>query len=98
VIIYCVMVEAVPNRNNPESKEYGGAYINCWIKADTPEEAVKQAKEYIHKENWELVKIEDINCVRRERYLDEPDALECYDNAEQYGLDAIFYTWPIDAK
>ena len=97
MIIYYVMVEAVPNRNNPESKEYSGAYINCWIQADTPVDAVKKVKEYIHKENWDFVKIEDIFSVQRELYLEEPDSLECYDNAMQYGLDAIFYTWPINS-
>lgn len=96
--IYCVMIEAVPNRKNSESKEYGGAYVNCWIKADAPVEAVEKAKGYIHKENWNFVNIEDIFSVQRERYLDEPDSLECYDNAVQYGLDAIFYTWPIDSN
>ena len=96
MIIYYVMVEGAPNRNNPESKECGGGYINCWVKADTPEDAVKKVKEYIHEENWDFVKTEDIYSVQRERYLDELDSLECYDNAVQYGLDAIFYIWPID--
>ena len=98
VMIYYVMIEAVPNRNNPERKEYGGAYINCYAKADTSAEAVKQVKEYIRKENWNFVKLEDIFCVQREQYLDDLDSLQCFDNAVQYGLDAIFYTWPIDSN
>lgn len=97
MIIYYVMVEAVPNHDNPESKEYGGAYINCWVKADTPVDAVKKVKEYIQKENWGCTNIEDVFSVQRERYLEELDSLECYDNAVQHGLDAIFYTWPIDS-
>ena len=98
MIIYYLMAEAVPHHDNPESKEYSGAYINCWVKADTPADAVKKAKEYIHNENWDFVSIEDIFSVQRERYLEDPDSLECYDNAIQYGLDAIFYTWPIDSE
>ena len=98
MIIYYVMVAAVPNHSNPESKEYSGAYINFWIKADTPTDAVKKAKEYIHNENWDFAGIEDIFSVQRAQYLEEPDSLECYDNAVQYGLDAIFYTWPIDSE
>ena len=98
MIIYFVMVEAVPNHSNPESKEYSGAYINCWVKADTSADAVKKAKEYIRNENWDFVSIEEFFSVQRERYLEEPDSLECYDNAIQCGLDAIFYTWPIDSE
>ena len=96
-MIYYVMVEAVPNRKNPESKEYSGAYINCWVKTDTPVAAVRKVKEYIHNENWDFVQVEDIFSVQRERYLKEPDSLECYDHAVQHGFGAIFYTWPTDA-
>ena len=94
--VYYLMVEATPKRDNPESKEYGGAYINCWVKADTPTDALRRVKEYIHGQHWNLVKLEDIFTVQRERYLNEPDSLEAYDNASRYGLDAIFYTWPIE--
>lgn len=96
MIIYSLVAEAVPHDNNPESKEYGGAYISCCIKADNPTDALRKAKEYIHKQNWVFINIEDIFAVQREQYIDEPDSLECYDNALQYGLDAIFHTWPID--
>ena len=96
MIIYYLMAEAVPHHDNPESKEYSGAYINCWVKADTPKDALHKAKEYICEEHWSFVKLEDIFTVQRERYLNEPDSLEAYDNASRYGLGAIFYTWPIE--
>ena len=94
MIIYCLVVEAVPHRNNPESKEYGGAYISCWVKADNPTDALRMVKEYIRKQNWSFQKTEDIFTVQRERYIEEPDSLQGYDNALQYGLVAVFYTWP----
>lgn len=96
MILYCLVVEAAPHRNNPESKEYGGAYISCWVKADNPTDALRKVKEYIHEQNWAFIKTEDIFTVQREQYIDEPDSLECYDNALQYGFDAIFHTWPKD--
>lgn len=94
MIIYYLMAEAVPHQNNPESKEYGGAYVNCWVKADTPTDALSKFKEYILEQRWSLIKIEDMFTAQREKYLDVPDSLECYDNAVQYGLGAIFQTWP----
>ena len=96
MIIYYLMIEAVPHHDNPESKEYSGAYINCWVKANTPVDALRRAKEYIREEHWNFVKLEDIFTVHRERYLEEPDSLEGYDNASQCGLGSIFYTWPIE--
>lgn len=94
--IYYLMVEAVPHRSNPESQEYGGAYVNCWVKADTPYDALNKVKEYICEQNWVFCQTEDMFTVQREQYDDEPDSLECYDNALQYGFDAVFYTWPTD--
>ena len=31
-------------------------------------------------------------------YLDEPDSLEAYDIALEYGVGAVFYTWSGDAE
>ena len=45
--IYYIMIEAAPNNSNPESKEFGGAYINCWVKASTQKEALKKFDELL---------------------------------------------------
>lgn len=93
--IYYIMIEAAPNRSNPESKEFAGAYINCWVKASTQKEALKQAKEYIKDENWKFIKTEDLWEAQRQSYIDLPESLECYDEACEIGFSAIFNTWPI---
>lgn len=92
-MIYYLMIEAVPHHDNPESKEYGGAYINCWVKADRPADALARAKEYILEQNWRFIRLEDRFAVQREQYLEEPESLEGHDNAVQYGVDAVFYMW-----
>ena len=94
--IYYLMIEATPNSSNPERKELGGAYINCWVKATTQKDALKKVKEYICEENWSFIKLEDIWVAQRQNYTDLPDSLECYDEACENGLSAIFNTWPID--
>ena len=58
--IYYLMIEAIPSCSNPESNGFGGAYVNCWVKASTQEDALKRVKEYIAEEHWEFVSIEDI--------------------------------------
>ena len=94
--IYCIIIEAIPNRSNPERNEFGGAYINCWVKASTQKEALKKAKEYIKAENWMFIKVEDIWEAQRQSYMDLPESLECYDEACKNGLSAIFNTWSIE--
>ena len=91
--IYYVMTEAVPNPGNPESKDVGGAYINCFVNAASKEDAIIKVKEYINAENWEFFQVKDIFIAKRDMYTDEPESLECYDEASQYGLGAVFYTW-----
>ena len=94
--VYYLMVEATPKRDNPESKEFGGAFVNCFVKADTPYDAQRKVEEYLSEQKWVFIRIEDIFAAQRERYDDEPDSLACYDDALQYGFGAIFYTWPMD--
>ena len=94
--IYYLMIEAIPYRNNPESKEFGGAFVNCWVKASAQEDALKRVQEFIKNENWMFIKTEDIWEAQRQSYIDLPDSLECYDEACEIGLSAVFNTWPID--
>ena len=39
--IYYFLIEAKPMKNNPESEYLSGACVNCWVKADTTKEAIK---------------------------------------------------------
>ena len=94
--IYYLMIEAIPCRNNPESKEFSGAFVNCWVKASTQKDALKRVQEFIKNENWIFMKVEDIWEAQRQSYIDLPDSLECYDEACEIGLSAVFNTWPID--
>jgi len=96
--IYYFMMEAVPNRNNPESKEFGGAFISCWVKAATKKEAASKAKKNIDEENWRFIRTEESFVAQRDLYLELPYSLECYDEACENGIAAIFHTWPIDEE
>lgn len=94
--IYYLMIEAIPNKDNAESEEVGGAYINFWVKAKTKENALIKAKKYVDEVNWKSIKVEDTLIAKRDLYIDEPDSLDGYDEAYENGIAAIFYTWPID--
>ena len=94
--IYFFMLEAVPSESNPESKELGGAFVNCWVKAETMEDAFDEAVKDLGFQGWKFVRIEDEYITERERYLDNPESLECYDEACEYGMSGVFYTYPIE--
>lgn len=96
--IYYLLLEGKPYINNEEGKEVSGAYINCWVKANNETTAKDDAIKYINSQEWEPLNIEEMYVTNRERYIDEPDSLECYDQAINSGVGAIFYTWSIDEE
>lgn len=79
-----------------KSKKWLGGFINCWVKAKDETTAKDKAIKYINTQGWEVLNIDEIDITIRERYSDESDSLECYDQAINLGIGAIFYTWPID--
>lgn len=94
--IYYLMMEAKPCSNNPESHQFGGAYVNCWVKAQNARLALQSAENFLNSEGWEFVNVEEMDLSSRDSYLDEPEFLDCYDSACQNGVGAIFNTWEIE--
>lgn len=96
--IYYIFLEGNPLSDNKESKEFAGAYINCWANSKNKTAAKDKAIEYVHSQGWEVMNIKEIFVTNRERYVDEPDSLECFNQAIKCGIGAIFYTWPISTE
>lgn len=96
--VYYVMIEGKPKDTNPESAETEGAYIDVWVKSDLLEDAVQKAKDYVEQEEWEVISVEESAEAVREDYVDDSDLLECYDEACEEGISALFYTWDEDEE
>jgi hypothetical protein len=95
--IYFIQLEAIPHSDNPESKECVGAFVNCWVKSTNIKIALDTAKNYVINEGWEVISIEDNSEANREMYLgdteEDEELLECFDEAVEEGISAIFYTY-----
>ena len=94
--VYCLLIDGKPSVDNEEGEEVNGAYINCWVRAENKTDAVDKAIDFVAAEGWEIICIEEINIVNRERYTDDPEcveSLECFDRAVNEGVGAKFYTW-----
>jgi hypothetical protein len=88
------MVEATPTQEHDEFDDIGGAFINCWIRTDNEDTAIKIASKTLKKHCWKILKIEDSFAVTAERYEDEPDSLECFNEALKEGESYIINEWP----
>ena len=91
--IYFLGFRARPGRHLPEAKEVGGAYVNCWIKAVTEQEAQKTASDFIAAEGWIIEAVEH-EC----HVIDEPNdhTRERFKQAQIDGSCYQFHEWPID--
>ena len=91
--IFYLMIEGEPKDTNPESAEMQGAYIDVWVRTESLEDSIQKAKDYVDQEEWNVVAIEESAEVLREDYIDDSDLLDCYDEACNKGISALFYTW-----
>ncbi len=94
--VFYFMMEAVPSEDNETDRDCGGAFINCWVKAENEDAARIIARKYVKDENWVFIKEEESSRAERGFYTDEPEALACFDEACECGLSAVFYMWPRD--
>ena len=92
--MFFVMLELVPSENNEEKEYCEGAFLDCWVDCDSEAEAVEKAKDYASSEGWDYVETKEVYEVQREKYLDDDEILEIYDEACDYGVSGLFYTWP----
>lgn len=92
--MYYVMIETAPSEDNEEKNTCGGAFLDCWVKAETEEAAVEAAKEYAAHNGWEYISTEEVSIAERENYSDDKETLEVYDEACRYDIAGVFYMWP----
>ncbi len=98
-VMFYFMTEAKPCADNPECEECTGAYVNCFIQAETVTSAMQTMQALLASEGWEQVQI--LECAEaddRESYAEDEELLECYDEAEECGSSAVFYTWDQDEE
>lgn len=91
--VYYVFMESIPLSNNEESKEFAGAFVNCWVYTKDENSARNKAINYVKNQGWKVINIEDIFISDSEMYDDEPDSLECFNQAIESGVGATFYIW-----
>ena len=85
-------MEIIPSKDNDED-DCVGAYANCFVKAPSIDVAINTAEKYIEEQKWIVKSIEETASVEREEYVNDIESLDAYDEACEYGVSAVFYTW-----
>ena len=92
--IFYFLIEVVPAPNSSNFSEAGGAFVSCWVKSNSEKRAAKKAQAVIRNDGWDIITVDDTFIAERERYLDLPESLELFDQAEIDGEAYLFDTWP----
>ena len=95
--MFYLSFEAVPKHDSPEAQEFGGAYIDCWLRRESEQEAELEARAHIDESGWIIGRKEDQSWVEQEDYDDTPDVLQYYQEAEKNGSCYVFHCWPLGA-
>jgi hypothetical protein len=98
VKIYYFLFEVLPDQNSEHFEESGGAFVDCWVKSDSEREAERIAVEVIRIDGWRIQSLHDSFIAEKDRYADDPEILELYEQAEMAGESYLFNIWPAEPQ
>ena len=96
--LYLVTIEAVPNAGTDDFREYGGAYVNVYVRETSDAAALALAQREIAESGWTCTVIESVAYVTRDDFTSEDDGLESFEQALIDGVVLDFHTFPIGAE
>ena len=97
-MIHFFQYETRPILDSEINAGIGGAYVNCWIQADTEVEAVHQAEQIVHDNGLAITEVMAAFRVTRDFYQDNEEGLAHFEEAVREGQRVVIYTWPIGAE
>jgi hypothetical protein len=95
--MFYISVRASPGPMNPNFGLTDGAYFNFWFRNTSGPDAGGAARAEIESGGWVVRSVIASYPVRREQYIGSPDALECFDTAEQDGRHLEINQYPVGA-
>lgn len=97
--IFYVQYEAAPDRSSENFRTCGGAYINCWVNANSEVEAQKLASAAIKEAGWTILAVEE-ECqqVNEGWYSEDDEGREYYKQSVIDGECYVFHEWPVELQ
>jgi hypothetical protein len=93
--LYLITVEALPNPGTEDFEEYGGAFVNVYIRETSEASALGAAEQEVASAGWSCKAVESVEYVTREDFIDDPDGLENFLEALKDGVVTVFHTYPV---
>ena len=86
--MFFLQFEVRPSRQ----ADYGGAFVNCWVKREELSDAEAVARDMICKSGWEIVNCVESGVMARENQL--PNGIQYFEQAEIDGEVLLFHAYP----
>jgi hypothetical protein len=90
--MFLVAVE-VRHRELDNFEQAAGAFINCWLLANSKAEAETRARREVKEIGWMPTKDLTVTRVHREDYEGNSPAIEYFDQAVLDGIVIVIHTW-----
>jgi hypothetical protein len=103
--LFLIRFLAKPSEENEVEKDWGGAYVNCWVNAENLRTAEQRAIERLREELWRPVRLDHWEIVCRRCYSEDSkedeaarsELLTHFSEALDHGISTLFHCWPEDA-
>lgn len=76
--VFILLIHAKPSADNPEILEAAGAYVNCFVEAETFDLAEGIALKFLKEERWTPISLEEGYEVTEDDYDGDPEGLKVY--------------------
>ncbi|MBX3628165.1 MAG: hypothetical protein KF892_24355 [Rhizobacter sp.] len=97
--MYYIQYEVTPAPDSEHFSSVGGAFVNCFVAADSVEKATELALQNFKDNGWLVLGIEEEPVfAERDDYLDQPEWLKWFDLAVAEGECYVFNEWPVEAQ
>lgn len=97
--IFFAQYEVQPTSDTPEFEVCGGAYINCWVSAESPSAAQAQAFASISQNGWNVVGVEEpCNEATDDWYWEDEENRAYFEQAQIDGEVYVYHQWPNDSR
>lgn len=88
--VFILMIKVKPDPDNPQVSEIAGAYVNCFVEAETFVLAEEIALKFLKEKCWNPIVLEESYEVTEDDYEGDPEGLEVY---KQVLIDKEKYTF-----
>jgi len=93
---FLVEFEARPSASHPDRTSFRGAFVNCYIRCSSLQEARRAARQELESEHWEIVSDGDSHEVDDTTYEEQSDGWQYVRQAQIDGIVLAFHTYRLE--